>query len=100
MLNKIKMTYKKIREKFDPSILKSVNTTVRRYKKEELRELIATEEGQRKLADKVFYQLPEGVKSPFKDNDEAKAAFVADVVTRLTSILENPKLHKKVFGTK
>lgn len=98
MLSKMKMSYKRIREKFDPSILKSVNATVRRYKKDELREMISTEDGQKKLADKVFYQLPEGTKSPFKGNDEARKAFIDDVVSRLTSILDNPKLNKKMFG--
>ncbi len=100
MLTKIKMSYKKIREKFDPSILKSLNQTVRRYSKEELRELISTEDGQKKLANKVFFQLPESTKSAFKGNDEAREAFSNDVSSRLTNILDTPKLYKKVFGKK
>ena len=100
MLNKIKMSYKKIRQKFDPSILKSLNQTVRRYNRDELRELISTKEGQEKLAEKVFFQLPEGAKLQFKDNEKSKEEFVNDVTSRLTTVLDTPKLYKKIFGKK
>lgn len=100
MLKKLKMSYDKIRKAYDNSILKSLNDTVRRYSKEELREAISSEEGRVALAEKVFFQLPASTKSAFVDNDNAKDLFVADVVSRLSSILTTPKLHKKVFGTK
>tara|TARA_Y100001936_G_C16062981_1_gene665351 strand:- start:1105 stop:1407 length:303 start_codon:yes stop_codon:yes gene_type:complete len=100
MLNKLKMSYSKIRQKFDPKIIKSLNKTVRRYKKDELREALSTEEGRAELARKVFFQLPDDIKVVFKDNEDAKEAFYRDVEGRLAKILETPKLFKKVFGSK
>lgn len=98
MFKKIKMSYAKIREKLDPSILKSVNETVRRYKKDELRALLLTEDGRAELSEKVYFQLHSSTKLVFKDNAEAKKMFIDDVLRRFTTILDTPKLYKKVFG--
>jgi hypothetical protein len=100
MLKKLKMSYEKIRKTYDSSILKSLNMTIRRHNKDELRALISTKEGRVSIAEKVFFQLPLSTKSVFLNNDAAKAHFVSDVVDRLGNILENPRLHKKLFGKK
>jgi hypothetical protein len=100
MLTKLKMSYEKIRKIYDPTILKSLNETIRRHKKDELRELISTKEGREAIAEKVFFQLPASTKSAFSSNDSAKEQFVSDVTTRLGNVLDTPKLYKKIFGKK
>lgn len=96
MFGKMKMSYDMIRQKMGSSIDKAVKSSVKRYSESELKEACLSEDKAHDLASRVYFQLPERIKSNFMP--EAKDAFIKDVVSRLMNTKNTKKGQKKLYG--
>lgn len=96
MFKSLKTSYDTIRKKMGNSIDKAVSASVKRYSEAELREACLDEDKARNLAAKVFFQLPDRIKTNF--DADTKTAFINDVTARLMKAKDTKKGKKKILG--
>jgi hypothetical protein len=95
MLKAVKLGWSKLKTLYQAQIDQHVTKTIKRQSKESIREACSNLDNAYDFAAKMFFQLPEFLKSRF--NEEAEEAFKQEVSHRLINSMKNDKNFKKVF---